>query len=530
MECTATGVAIEGQYANMGKVEGTTPGDMVIDDEDPSHYFGAKPGIDIEKATNGEDADDPTGPVVPVGSDVTWTYVVTNTGNVELTNVTVTDNQIGQIACPESTLAPQETMDCTASDIAMAGQYANMALVEGTTPGGMDITDEDPSHYFGDDCNIKVEKTCIVLDMPAGLECEAKIAATTLRYTGPTMNSATVVLEEWDGFQVSYDNVDLISGETILSDDGQNGYTIDASAAGARDLGPKMTVYINGVKEVIHTSCSMPYVVGQPAPLNNPDGAPSPNWTIENFMDKLGNVVTMPQPQDPRDQCEVFIRMDDHSDSDSDSDSGKDSDSDSDSDDDSGKDSDSGSDSDDDSGKDSDSGSDSDDDSGKDSDSDSGDRRHYTGYTDSHMGGKVKYMYVITNTGNVSVVEVTVEDDKLGTVSGSPIVSIDPGESVELMETALISMDTVNTVTVYGKTEFGATCEAMDTASVTVKKVMDHGDSDSDSDSDDDSGKDGDHRKRYYRDKDKSDHNKRSSYKTERTRKESRRTWKSIWR
>ena len=51
------------------------------------------PDIDIEKATNGEDADTPTGPQIPVGGDVTWTYVVTNTGNVDLTNVTVVDDQ-----------------------------------------------------------------------------------------------------------------------------------------------------------------------------------------------------------------------------------------------------------------------------------------------------------------------------------------------------------------------------------------------------------------------------------------------------
>ncbi len=30
-----------------------------------------------------------------VGSTVTWTYVVTNTGNVPLANVTVTDDQAG---------------------------------------------------------------------------------------------------------------------------------------------------------------------------------------------------------------------------------------------------------------------------------------------------------------------------------------------------------------------------------------------------------------------------------------------------
>ena len=50
-------------------------------DDDPSHYYGvAAPAIDIEKATNGQDADTPTGPTIQAGADVTWTYVITNTG------------------------------------------------------------------------------------------------------------------------------------------------------------------------------------------------------------------------------------------------------------------------------------------------------------------------------------------------------------------------------------------------------------------------------------------------------------------
>jgi len=46
-----------------------------------------EPGIEIEKATNGQDADSPPGPYIPVGDSVTWTYVVTNTGNVTLNKV-----------------------------------------------------------------------------------------------------------------------------------------------------------------------------------------------------------------------------------------------------------------------------------------------------------------------------------------------------------------------------------------------------------------------------------------------------------
>ena len=41
-------------------------------------------GIDIEKFTNGEDADDPTGPIIKVGDLVHWIYVNSNTGNLPL--------------------------------------------------------------------------------------------------------------------------------------------------------------------------------------------------------------------------------------------------------------------------------------------------------------------------------------------------------------------------------------------------------------------------------------------------------------
>jgi len=106
--------------------------------------------IDIEKATNGDDADLPTGPQLLVGETVTWTYVVTNTGDVVLNNIMVTDDQIGSISCPFTTLPPAGTMTCTTTGIAVAGQYANLATVVGTPESGTPtVTDEDPSHYIG---------------------------------------------------------------------------------------------------------------------------------------------------------------------------------------------------------------------------------------------------------------------------------------------------------------------------------------------------------------------------------------------
>ncbi len=158
MTCTASGIAVAGQYANIGTVSGTPPVGAAVTDSDPSHYYGLAAGIDIEKATNGEDADTAPGPYIPVGDAVTWTYVVTNTGNVTLTDVAVSDDQLGAVSCPKTTLAASESMTCTASGTAVAGQYANIGTATGTTPAQTTVTDSDPSHYFGSAPAIEIEK------------------------------------------------------------------------------------------------------------------------------------------------------------------------------------------------------------------------------------------------------------------------------------------------------------------------------------------------------------------------------------
>ena len=64
---------------------------------------------------------------------MTWTYVVTNTGDVDLTNVEVTDDIEGTI-CTIGDLAVGETDTCTATGVATLGQYANMGTVTGFYP------------------------------------------------------------------------------------------------------------------------------------------------------------------------------------------------------------------------------------------------------------------------------------------------------------------------------------------------------------------------------------------------------------
>ena len=161
MTCTASGTAVAGQNENIGSVSALTPCGDPVSDVDLSHYFGESAGIDIEKSTNGADADSPPGPTLYVGDSITWQYVVTNTGNVPLENIAVTDDQLGAVTCPSDTLGAGASMTCTADGTAEEGQYANTGSVTGQSPLGVTVTDSDSSHYMGEqytNAQISIEK------------------------------------------------------------------------------------------------------------------------------------------------------------------------------------------------------------------------------------------------------------------------------------------------------------------------------------------------------------------------------------
>ena len=165
-ECTATGTAEAGQYENTATVTGTPPPSLLIPpviDTDTSHYTGVQPGIDVEKSTNGSDSDNAPGNSIGVGTDVTWEYVVTNTGQVAIDTIALVDNQLGAITCPQTTLQPSgqagDSMTCAGpTEPAQPGQYSNLATVTGNA-GGTPVSDSDPSNYFGEIASIDLEKS-----------------------------------------------------------------------------------------------------------------------------------------------------------------------------------------------------------------------------------------------------------------------------------------------------------------------------------------------------------------------------------
>ena len=157
-DCQATGIAIAGQYTNVVVAVATDPFGDKVGDFDPSHYFGAESAITLEKYTNGVDADEPAGALIPVGGAVEWTYVITNTGNATLDQISLTDDQLGAIPCAVPPLDPGESATCTVTGIAERGQYANIGTVTAVDPASQTVSDTDPSHYFGYLLQIDIEK------------------------------------------------------------------------------------------------------------------------------------------------------------------------------------------------------------------------------------------------------------------------------------------------------------------------------------------------------------------------------------
>jgi len=149
MTCTASGIADPGLECDTGTATGTSPQTTTVTSSDSACYRGNTASIAIEKRTNGIDADTPPGPQITVGAAVQWTYLVTNTGEVPLTSVSVTDNRGVAVSCPKSTLASGESMTCTASGTTTAGQYSNIGTATGTPADGSPVTASDPSHYIG---------------------------------------------------------------------------------------------------------------------------------------------------------------------------------------------------------------------------------------------------------------------------------------------------------------------------------------------------------------------------------------------
>ncbi len=146
--CTATYTTTQtdldnGDISNTGTASGTPPsGPPVTDSASLDVPAGQTPGISLNKTANVPSFTAP-------GRVVTYSYVVTNTGNVTLSPVTVTDPMPGLSAINcfgVTTLAPRASVTCTATYTTTQtdvdnGSLSNTGSATGTPPSGSPVAD-----------------------------------------------------------------------------------------------------------------------------------------------------------------------------------------------------------------------------------------------------------------------------------------------------------------------------------------------------------------------------------------------------
>ena len=189
--CTGTytlgqGEVDSGHVINTAHVTGTSPNGVVVTSTDTiTTPITSAPAVTLKK-TAGTPAANKAGSTVP------YTFLVTNTGNVTLTSVAVTDGRVGTVSCPVTQLAPGAATTCTATytltqaDV-NAGHVINTASVSANPPSGAAVTGTDT-------VTLPIPAApALTLDKQAGT-ATGNTAGSTVPYTFLVTNTGNVTL------------------------------------------------------------------------------------------------------------------------------------------------------------------------------------------------------------------------------------------------------------------------------------------------------------------------------------------------
>ena len=166
------------------------------------HYVNGNPSIILSKFVDQD--------VFSAPGTATYTYTVTNTGNVTLTGVTLVDDQEGGITLGATTLAPgQSTTGSSIHTVSQAdmdgGDLVNIAVATGTPPVDDNVSDDDTQTVTTpDSSSIKVVKTAQALadtngDGAAGAEGDVVTYDYTVTNTGNVTLDPVTLVDDVEG-------------------------------------------------------------------------------------------------------------------------------------------------------------------------------------------------------------------------------------------------------------------------------------------------------------------------------------------
>jgi hypothetical protein len=180
------------------------------------------PAVDIETRVNGQDADSPPGATLAAGGSATFTYVLTNIGNVALSSVTVSDDN-GTPGVPGDDFAPSftsgdtnsnsmldvnETWTYTAVRSAASGQYGSVGSVA-AIGNATNVSDSDAVNYFGSAPSVDVE-TFVEgqdADLPTGpIFAAGDLLALTYVLTNSGNVPVSILMRDSNGTPATFDD------------------------------------------------------------------------------------------------------------------------------------------------------------------------------------------------------------------------------------------------------------------------------------------------------------------------------------
>jgi uncharacterized repeat protein (TIGR01451 family) len=226
--------------------------------------------------------DPPLPPVLGVGAQVPYEFVVTNTGGSTITNLAVSDPTVGPVSCPTTTLTPMQTTVCTATYTVTAadvsrGFIRNVAVANGTGPSGPVTSPEsEVTLPLGGRVSLDLTKET---DTSRTYQ-----VGDTVEYTYVVTNISEEVVE---GLQIQDDRVSGIVCESTtlqpVTNPGANStvcrgsYTITAADAASGSVTNTAQAIGNG-GEVVSPPATVTVQVG-PAPPT-PPASPSPGLPV----------------------------------------------------------------------------------------------------------------------------------------------------------------------------------------------------------------------------------------------------------
>jgi hypothetical protein len=108
---------------------------------------GASGPLTMTVSANGEAAGAAPGPSLAAGDAVAWAYDVTNGGAGNLWALYIWHEGVGRADCPDRSLAPGETVRCTAASTAIAGSYSATVNAWAWDDAGAEAAAVGEAHY-----------------------------------------------------------------------------------------------------------------------------------------------------------------------------------------------------------------------------------------------------------------------------------------------------------------------------------------------------------------------------------------------